>query len=248
MIRILIIDDEIDAIEALRMMLEEFCENVEIIGTSQSPLEGIKMINQLKPDLLLLDIEMPGGNGFDVLEATSLLNYKVIFTTAYNHYAIRAIKYGALDYLMKPIDIDELQSAVDLAKEQLDGMIDHQIARNEFLEHVKQPDVLNERIAICVKEGYAFIDHAEIIYLQSEGSYTRFFTLNQEYIVSKNLKTYEELLPSDGFLRVSNSHLVNIQNIRNYLREDGGILMMTNGNKITISRARKNLLKEKLGI
>ena len=240
-----IIDDEEDAVDVLKTLISDFCEDVDIVGSASGAIDGIKLIQQTSPDIVFLDIEMPGSTGFDVLEATPNVNYKAIFTTAYDHYAIKAIKHNALDYLMKPIDIDELRQAIQTAREQLSLDLDHSKVNQQLLNSWEQRRF--EKIAITTRDGYQFIPHEHIQYLRSEGAYTRFVCIDNDYVVSKNLKTYESLLP-DHFIRISNSHLINVNNIKGYLREDGGILCMQNGDKVSISRAKKSEVRALLGI
>ncbi len=242
--KIVIIDDELDAVEALTIMLTDFIGNVEIVGTANTAIEGIKLINNFEPDLVFLDIEMPHGNGFDVLEGVSKKNFKLVFTTAYAHYAIKAIKQNAVDYLMKPIDIDELKQAVEKVEEELK---DSYTTKNEQLLNMVQIERIN-KIPISLKNEYLLLDLEDIQFIKSDGSYSIIHTFDQHYTTAKNLKYYEGLLSTNGFIRVSNSHMINIEKVVKFIREDGGIVELRNKMKIPVSRSRKEELKFSLGI
>jgi two-component system LytT family response regulator len=240
----IIIDDEPDAIKSLSIMITDFCQNIEIIGTANSALAGIKQINKLSPELVFLDVEMPDGTGFDLLDSIPNRNFQLIFTTAYEHYAIRAIRTHAIDYLMKPIDIDELIKAETNINENAHL---NSSARNTNLVQTFKEDKLT-KIPISMKNEYLLMELDDIYFIKSDGSYSIIHTHKRNYTTSKNLKHYENLLNENGFLRVSNSHLINTKKIEKYLREDGGVIKLSNEAKIAISRNRKERLKRHLGI
>lgn len=240
----IIIDDERDGIETITKMVETYCKEVTIVGSASSALEGIKLINSCCPDIVFLDIEMPHGNGFDLVEATKDKNYHIIFTTAYNHYAIKAIKVNALDYLMKPIDIDELIEAVkkvnSLKQEHRSQLT------NNVIDAVKHHQI--RKLPVSQKGEYLFIDVDDIIYFNSDGAYTHIITSDNKLLSSKNLKYYDDMFSENGFYRVNNSYLINLNHITKYLREDGGILQMSNRIKILISKNKKDQVKKILGL
>lgn len=241
---VILIDDEPDAIESLSIMLKEFAEGINIVGTASSAIEGIKLINTKKPDLVFLDIEMPHASGFDVLEGVVKRNFQVIFTTAYDHYAIKAIKANAIDYLMKPIDIDELNKAILKAKDQINQSAS--LTNTNLLNTLKEKEI--RRIPICVNGNYVLIEIEDIQYIKSQGAYSEVNTFDKVYLVSKNLGHYESLLPSNAFYRISNSCIVNVNKIRVLSKEDGGKVVLQNNAQIAISRARKTALKKILNI
>lgn len=244
MIRALLIDDEEDAIKSLSIMINEFCADIDIVGTAGSALVAIKMINKLKPDLVFLDVEMPNGSGFEVLEGADFRDFQVVFTTAYEHYAIKAIKANAIDYLLKPIDIDELITATERLKAEIRERIS---IKKRNWEGVIQAEKCR-RIPVSVKNTYVFLELEEIHFIKSDGSYSILHTPNKSYTTAKNLKYYEKLLSDCGFLRVSNSHLVNLDKIVKYIREDGGVLELQNNVRVLLSKSRKEELKRLLKI
>ena len=232
----IIIDDELDAIKSLTLMAEEYC-NIEVIGTAQTALEGIKLIQKSNPDLVFLDIEMPNGTGFDLLEGIPDRKFEVVITTAYENYAINAIRANALDYLLKPIDIDELISACKRAKLKLSPTQNY-VSKTQSLT----------KIPISIRNEYLLMDIEDIYFIKSDGSYSIIHTFDTNYTTAKNLKYYEGMLQNNDFLRISNSYLINLDKVDKYLREDGGIVLMRNKIKIQIARSRKEQLKRELGI
>ena len=238
----IIVDDEKDAVETLKIILKEYCQEVEIIDTAETAIEAIKSILKNKPDLVFLDVEMPHGNGFDVLEGLEKRDFKVIFTTAYNHYAIKAIKFSALDYLLKPIDIDELVEAVKNARisidnDQVNSLLLRNLEKNRF-----------SRIPIFHNGAYQFMEISDMIYLESDGAYTNIRFKDQDMISSKHLKRYEDMLGDYGFYRVSKRHLVNVKHVKQFLNEDNGVLEMSDKSRISISRSKKSAVRGILGI
>ncbi len=243
MIKTIIIDDEKKGAEVLQLMLENHCYNIQIVAIAYSVASGIDAINKHKPDLVFLDIEMPKATGFDVIEATKMNTYKVIFTTAYDHYAIKALKVKASDYLLKPIDLDELINAVETIEKEFNLN-----EKNTKTEAVVTKTINKEKkISIPTHEGLIFIDVFEIIRLEAESNYTQLYLKNKKKItVSKTLKYFEELLNKDFFCRVHNAHLINLREIERYIRGDGGIVVLSDGSNIPVSRTFKNDLIDSL--
>ncbi len=238
MIQALIIDDEKNAIEVLELQLSRFCKNVQVLATAQGGIQGIELIRKHQPDLVFLDIEMPHKNGFDVLNETKDCRYKVIFTTAYDQFAIRAFKFSALDYLLKPIDIRELQEAVEKAavKEE-QGSLDEKL---QVLISQLQSPVRQERIALPVADGMQFFHTDEILRCESESNYTHISLTNGKRItIAKTLKEVEESLRGVDFYRIHQSHLVNMNHISKVVKGEGGYVVMKDGTTITISRNKK---------
>ena len=238
MIQALIIDDEKNAIEVLELQLSRYCKQVQVLATAQGGVQGIELIRKYQPDLVFLDIEMPHKNGFDVLNETKDCRYKVIFTTAYDQFAIRAFKFSAVDYLLKPIDIRELQEAVEKAavKEE-QGSLDEKL---QVLISQLQSPVRQERIALPVADGMQFFHTDEILRCESESNYTHISLTNGKRItIAKTLKEVEESLRGVDFYRIHQSHLVNMNHISKVVKGEGGYVVMKDGTTITISRNKK---------
>jgi len=238
MITAIIIDDELKGRTALRQKLQDYCAGVNVMGEAANGQEGIKLIQTLNPKIVFLDIEMPHMNGFEMLQHIQPKNFHLIFTTAYNQYAIKAIKYAAFDYLLKPIDIEELQIAVQKAEEQ--------IANNtigERLETLIQNYAgkhQHQKIAVPTMEGLLFFNLADIIYLQAESNYSIIhFNNHPKLVASRTLGDFADLLPSDLFYRPHHSYLINLNYIKRYIKGDGGQIEMENGHYVDVARRKK---------
>lgn len=238
MIKAVIIDDEKNALEVLEMQLNQFCKEVIVIATCNGGKEGVKAIKELQPDLVFLDIEMPHINGFDVLEQTKGLNYKVIFTTAYDQFAIKAFKVSAIDYLLKPIDIVDLQNAVlkvnTTQKNDLEAKIE-----TLFNQYKIQNNSLS-KIALPIGNSIQFFDTNEILRVESESNYSHIYLENKKKItLSKTLKEVEFTFNGNPFFRVHQSHLINMNYIDKVMRGENPYIVMKDGTSITISRNKK---------
>ncbi|MEM9672507.1 MAG: LytTR family DNA-binding domain-containing protein [Bacteroidota bacterium] len=246
MLRAIIVEDELHSREALKNIISEYCPKVSICGLAASVEEGVDLVNRLQPDLLFLDIALNIGTGFDLLEQVSEHNFEVIFTTAYEHYALRAIKFSAIDYLLKPIDVDELISAVrKVVEKQQIRSYNRQI--DTLLHNLQSRNQLNHTITLSTAEGMIFVPVHEIIRLEAMGSYTQFHLVNnRKVLVSKHLKEYEQLLSEANFYRVHQSHLVNLNEVARYIKADGGHLVLKDQTKISISSRRKELFLQKI--
>lgn len=238
MINTIIIDDEKNGVEVLQLILEQHCPNVKIIAIENSTENGINSILELKPDLVFLDIEMPTATGFEVINSTSSVNYEVVFTTAYEHYAIKAFKTKAIDYLLKPIDIDELKSAVARVQERLQNNQGNSFKQmSEIINHTLNKP---KKISIPSQEGLIFIDTDNIIRLEAESNYTHVFLKDKRKITaSKTLKHFEELLQNYNFCRVHSTHIINLDKIERYIKGDGGFIVLQEDITIPVSRAYK---------
>lgn len=242
MIKTIIVDDEKKGAEVLQLMLENHCPNIQIVAVEYSAMKAIDAINKLKPDLVFLDIEMPKATGFDVIEATKSHSFKIIFTTAYEQYAIKAVKVNAFDYLLKPIDIEELLLTVSKFEEEFGE-------KNNIPKEESHTSIGNKgkRISIPTHEGLIFIDGSEIIRLEAESNYTQLYLKNKKKItVSKTLKYFEDILSKDDFCRVHNAHIINLSEIDKYIRGDGGIVVLSDSSNIPVSRTYKADLIERL--
>ena len=239
-IKTVIVDDEPKNIRILRKLIEDYCPQLRITGEAGDVQAAYSLIQELKPSLVLLDIQMPFGNAFDLLDKLMPINFEVVFITAYDNYSIKAIKYSALDYLLKPVDIKELQLAAEKAAEKIaDKRINEQVA--VLLANIKNPLHNLQKIAIPTIEGLVFVQVDDIIRFEASGSYTNIFTIKKETIVaSKNIKEYEELLPPAGFFRIHHSHLININRIIKYNKGRGGTVTMEDGAEIEVASRRRS--------
>lgn len=236
--RTLIIDDEIKAAKMLEIELKQLFPEVEVLAIFQDPEEGINAINTLQPDLLFLDIEMPKKSGFDVLKEAQFKNMQVVFATAYSEYALQAIKANALDYILKPIDTEELKNAVQKVKEKI---ADQQFNQFQFLLD-KLEDKEKTLIKIPSGDQILFFKPDQIIYCKAESNYTSIITTQQNILVSKTLKYMEQILPDEIFIRIHQSFIVNKKHIVAYSRLDGGYVSLSNGDIAKVAKNKKNLV------
>lgn len=240
MIKAVIIDDEPDAVQFIGSIMAEYCPQVKVTGTAHSATEGLRVIHDTNPDLVLLDVQMPHGSGFDLLSNFTKKTFDVIFITAFNHYAIQAIKFSAVDYILKPVNISELIAAVKKVEEKRGSPEYHNLDYRALLENLRSPNPV--KLAIPTSEGIEYLNTSEIIRLEADRSYTWFYlTDNRKYLVSRNLKEYQELLSDLGFFRPHNSHLVNLYHVKKFIRHEGGYIEMNNGSHVPVSRGKKDL-------
>jgi two-component system LytT family response regulator len=244
MLKAVIIDDEIDAVNSIELIINEYCNNVIVVGKAYSASEGKNIILSEKPDLVLLDIEMPRGNGFDMLEMIPNRDFDIIFITAYNNWAIKAFKYNAIDYVLKPIDIDDFVSAVKKVEKTNTNTSKSDIDKYKELLNDISNKTLN-KIAISTSEGIEYIDIERIIRFEGDGSYSKVYIKDQQYIlVSKNLKEFQELLEDKNFFRTHNSHFINLGFVKKYVMKDGGHIEMKDSSIVPISRRKKEAFVE----
>ena len=245
MIKAIIIDDEIHCGKTLAMLLNEYCPGVQVAEQCSEAESGLAAIQRFEPDLVFLDIEMPNMNGFEMLEKLPEINFEIIFTTSYDQYAIKAIRFSALDYLLKPVDREELQRAVQKVAERLHHPLPQQL--EILLQKLHQPVSPIQKIALPTMEGLQMIAINSIISCASDSNYTIFLLKNnQKLIVSRPLKEIEEMLDDYSFVRVHNCYLINMNEIDKYIKGDGGYLIMTDGSSIDVSRSKKEMLLNKL--
>lgn len=244
-IKAIIVEDEKSNRENLAKLLGEYCQKVELIAQCASAIEGRKAITELKPDLVFLDIEMPGGSGFSMLESLGEINFEVIFVTAFNHYGIKAVKFCALDYLLKPIDILELSQAVEKVEKRLSEKSEN--LRMKTMLSNQKGKMANPKIAIPLSDKIEFVEVSFIIRCEGESNYTHIYLSNGETILaSKTLKEFDELLAENNFLRTHQSHLINLNEVKSYMKSDGGYIKMKDGTSVSISRQRREMVLEKL--
>ena len=236
MMTAILVDDEEKSLKNLSILLTDHCKEINIISTASNALEAVKLIMSEKPDLVFLDVQMPGYNGFDVLEHIKDTPVTVIFTTAHKDYAINAIRKGAFDYLLKPIDSDELKSCITRAEEKISK------------ERTSQPSSSAPNIIeLSVKDGIIFVKQEQIIRLEASGSYTMFFMENNvKHMVSKSMKEYESLLDPSVFFRCHNSHIINLKKVMKFVHNNGYFAELTNGSTVEIARRNKDLFLQKL--
>jgi two-component system LytT family response regulator len=245
MIKSIIVDDEPYCCETLEIMIKKFCPALAVETVCYSGAEALDALAQYQPQLVFLDIEMPYMNGFEFLEKVSTINFGLIFTTSYDQYAIKAIRFSALDYLLKPIDRKELTQAVAKVSKSIQGPSQHQLAL--LLEKINASKSPIKKIALPTMEGFQMVDIDTIISCSSDSNYTNFLLKNKIKITAtRTMKDVEELLFDYAFLRVHHSFLVNLNEIHKYIRGEGGYLIMTDGSSIDVSRSRKEMLLLKL--
>ncbi len=244
MIKAIIVDDELKSREILSALVTKYCEGIKIEAEAHNVATAVRMISEHQPDLIFLDIAMPDGTGFDVLNLLEDIDPEIIFTTAYNEYALQAIKADAIDYILKPINISELQTAVQRATERILDKRNLDAAR-ALLKHNRFANAHPGKIAIPDNEGLRFIDIEHIIYLEAKGTYTELFCKDgNKYLSSKPLKEYESMLPPDQFFRAHHSYIIHLKYIQNYHKGNGGYVTMTEGSVIDIAKRKKRRFLE----
>jgi two-component system LytT family response regulator len=240
----IIIEDEEQSVSALLADPNKYCPELDIIGTTGSVEEGIELINKVNPELVFLDIQLSDGLGFDILEAHKNGNFKIIFTTAYSQYAIKAIKFSALDYLLKPIDAGELKVSVKKALE-----TNKETNQSQIENFIKNQNLLNpnKRIALQTSQGVFLHELQTIIRCTSEGNYTSIhFTNGKRLLIAKSLKEYEDILSSFGFERIHHSHIINCNHLVSYHNKDGGYVVLSDNTSLPVSSRKKSQLLKML--
>ena len=242
--RVAIVDDEVHCVEGMVLHIKSKFPEAEIVFKGTRPQDALLTLPKVKPDLLFLDVEMPGMNGFELLDQLSAENFDVIFTTAYSQYAAQAFKAKAVNYLLKPIDETEFETAVLQWKQEREMKNNLPSEKmNELLDHMKREGILKNKIAVPVTEGFEFIETNEILYCQSQNNYTLLFTVdNRKLVLSKTLKDFEKLLDKYFFIRIHKSFLINPNYMKKYYRNDGGYLVMQDGKSIPVSKSKKDLI------
>jgi two-component system, LytTR family, response regulator len=239
MIQAIIVDDEPGNVDVLKKMIAGFCEGVEVAATAASVDEGISVIKEKKPDIVFLDIEMPGKNAFDLIDHLTPVGFEIIFVTAFEHYALKAFRYSAIDYLLKPVNIGELRAAIEKAKKRIKER-NFQERLDNFFNIEKKKET---KIAVQLKNGYNFINYNDIVCCSSEGAYTVIFLVTgNKLLSSNNLKHFADLLPEDIFCRIHNSHLVNLRHAVSYSKGRSGTLVMINKITLEVSQRKKDEL------
>jgi two-component system LytT family response regulator len=245
-LKAILVDDELNSLQNLQFKIQEYCPSIKVVAQSQNPEEAIGLIHQYKPDVIFLDIEMPRMSGFKMLEQFTEVDFEVIFITAYNHYAINAIRISAFDYLVKPVAIEDLQQTVDRL-----GNFSLKKTReraNLLKNNLANPKSQEDHIAIPTNDGLEFIQIKQIIRIESSSNYSKLILqTGQQMVVTRQLKDFEELLQDYRFYRVHHSHLINLNYIARYIRGDGGQITMRNGDIIDVSRRKKEVFLKLIG-
>jgi two-component system LytT family response regulator len=246
MIKAVLIDDEKNALEMLEWQLQNFCPQVHIVELCTNADEGIDAIKKHAPQLVFLDIEMPRKNGFEVILHFPEPFFEVIFTTAYDQFAIKAFKFAALDYLLKPVDADDLTAAIHrYEKKQRHLQFKEQL--EILLQQYKRPLQTPQKLPFATQEGIVFIRPETIVRCESSSNYTTFYYSDKsKLVISKTLKEVEDLLQPYGFFRVHHSHLINLQHVSRYVKAEGGYIEMCNGAQVPVSRQRKDFVLDLL--
>lgn len=243
MIKGVIIEDEQNARETIRILLEKYCKNVEIVGEAADVKSGLECIEEQEPELVFLDIEMPDGDGFDLLSRVDEINFDIIFTTAYSEFAVQAFKYNAIDYLLKPIVHDELIEAVNRAEQELQT---RDISRkfNKLLDYIND-NRNSKRIVLSSSDRYDIVNVSEIIMLKSDRNYTSFYLEDGQVIkVSKSMKEYAKMLSNNDFVKSHRQYLVNVNHIKSFGRTDSNLLRLTRNLEAPVSNRNKDKLLE----
>ena len=243
MIKGVIIEDEQNARETLRILVEKYCKNVEVVGEANDVKSGLACINKHQPDLVFLDIEMPDGDGFDLLAQVRKFDFDIIFTTAYSEFAVQAFKYNTIDYLLKPIVHEELIQAVDKAEMELKTR-DLSEKFNQLLSYINKGKNKN-RIVLSTSERYDIVDISEIIMCKSDKNYTSFYLENGNVItVSKTMKEFQEILTNNGFIRSHRQYFVNLDHIKSFGRTESNVIRLTRDLEAPVSTRNKEKLLE----
>lgn len=244
MIKAILIDDEAKCLTSLFADLSEYCPQVEVLQQCGSAKEGLKAIRQLQPNLVFLDINMPWMTGLELLEVVGEIDFDVIFTTAHNQYAVQAFRLSAIDYLLKPIDYQDLIEAVRKVENKGQGVSPEQLS---LLKENMDPDSNLQRIGVPTKAGIDFILIQDILYCEADSNYTFVHLEGDRRLYSaRTLKEFEQLLQQDTFCRIHQSFLINLNHLKKYFRGDGGYVEMINGVSLNVSRAKKEELLAKI--
>lgn len=247
MIRSIIIDDEQSCIDSLCYDLAKHCADVQVLETCLSPKHGILAIKKHRPDLVFLDVQMPWMNGFEMLDIVEDRSFAIIFTTAFDQFAAKAFRISAIDYLLKPVDVNDLTGAVSKVKEKIVQQSGSLHIEN-LLHNINKPEA-SQRIAFPGRDAYEFIEPHNIIYVAAEGAYSHIFLKDKrKLVISKTLSDVEEIMPAANFQRIHHSFLVNIDHITHFFKTDGGYVVLDTGEKIAVSKSKKEALMERLGL
>lgn len=244
--KVILVDDEQSNIDNITALLKKYCPRLNVLAAATDIYEAQKLINHHQPDLVFLDIQMGEQTGFDLLGLISEKNFEVVFITAFDKYGIEAIKFAALDYLLKPVVIADLVLAVNKAEDKITTRDKNQ-QLHFLINHLKSGDQSPKKIALPQLHEVRYVSVNEIIRCEADNSYTFFYLSgNERILISRSIKEYSELLKPLGFVRAHQSHLVNKTFVKSWLKEDGGSLLLSNGDKVPVSRPNRNLVQQAL--
>ena len=246
MIKAIIVDDERGARESLSKMVEKYCKEIEVVAKADSMKTALEAINSHHPDLVFLDIEMPNGNAFDLLAKLNEVDFDIIFTTAYDHYAIKAIKFSAIDYILKPIDPEELMEAVNRFRNKKEQQETTNKKFKTLLSNLN-PGNKMKKVALAEGDGLIFINISDIIRCESDNNYTFIvLTDKRKIIVTRTLGEFEQLFIDENFMRIHRSHLINLNHIKKYMKGEGGTVIMDDDSHVEVSRRAKTEFLDRL--
>jgi two-component system, LytTR family, response regulator len=238
MLKAIIVDDESKSRESLKILIEDFCQDVEVKALCQNVADALQAIDVHDPDVVFLDIQLQRETGFDLLTRLKKFDFAVIFTTAYSEYAIRAFRFSAIDYLLKPIDIEELRAAIGKVQKQEPTHIEDTL--NHLIKNLKSGSSDQYKLALPSTDGLVFVKVSDILYCEASSNYTEIHMAdNRKYIVSRTLKEYEDILTEQNFFRIHNSYLINLNSIKKYVRGEGGYVVMNNDKALDVSKRKK---------
>ena len=245
MLKCIIVDDEFKSRESLKAIIEKFCENLSVLKVCENGAEAIEAIRSGRPDIVFMDIQLQKETGFEILERLDKIEFELIFTTAYSEFAIKAFKFSAIDYLLKPIDINDLKAAIEKARKRISGNIAERVA--QLGQHLRGNTFKHSRLALPATDGLVFVNVDQIIYCEATGNYTNIHMDDgRKFVVSRTLKDYEELLEDQDFFRIHNSFLINLNSLKKYIRGEGGQVVMNNNQTLDVSKAKKKSFLEKI--
>ena len=244
-LRAVVVEDELASRETLKNYIAKYCDGVEVVGEGANVEEGLAAIEKHSPDLVFLDVEMPFGNAFDLLEKVKDITFETIFVTAYSHYAIKALNYSASYYVLKPIDIDELVNAVEKVKENR-AKGENNIHTKVLVENIKAVSDQNKKVVLPVLDGFEIVEVKDIIRCQGNDNFTDFHLMDgSKKVICRTLKFYEEVLNDFGFMRIHRSHLINLNYVTAYKKGKGGYVTMKDGSSVDVSPTKKKEFVER---
>ncbi len=246
MLQAIIIDDEPDNVKLLALQLRMYCPQVLVVAECTKSEEGLQKIQELKPDVVFLDIEMPRMNGFELLEKVGSLDFALVFVTAYDKFAVKAFRYSAIDYLLKPIDTKDLQDAIKKIENQ--SKVDSRQIEHLKQQYVSTHRILPDKMALPYQNGVTFVSVKDILYCEADDNYTKIIMQDgQSFLITKTMRDIQEVLEEREFLRVHRQYIVNLNLIKKYVKGEGNYIVMSNDKSIPIARNQKEKLIEKFG-
>jgi two-component system, LytTR family, response regulator len=245
MLKCIIVDDEFKSRESLRALIEKFCDGIQVEALCQDSREALQAITEHKPDVVFLDIQLQRETGFEILERLDKIDFEIIFTTAFSEFAVRAFKFSAIDYLLKPVDVADLRTAIEKGRKRILSNISERMT--ELTQTIKGNTFKHSRLALPSSEGLVFVNVDHILYCEASGNYTNIHMEDgRKFIVSRTLREYEEMLAGLDFFRIHNSYLINLNSVKKYIRGEGGQVVMADDKALDVSKAKKKGFLEKV--